>query len=89
MRTVLHPRGPRGLQTRQDAVAADRLKTTNALLDTHDAAGEHWVVSHQIVPESGRGWQHRGAAPPDWWKNCDQAQPPNVTEAIADRERDR
>jgi hypothetical protein len=39
------------LQTRQDAGAADRLKTTNALLDTRDAAGEHWVVSHQIVPE--------------------------------------
>jgi hypothetical protein len=23
------------------------------------------------------------------WKNCDQPQPPNVTGAIADRERDR
>jgi hypothetical protein len=23
------------------------------------------------------------------WKNCDQTQPRNVTEAIADRERDR
>jgi hypothetical protein len=39
------------LQTRQDAGAPDRLKTTNALLDTRDAAGEHGVVSHQIVPE--------------------------------------
>ena len=39
------------MQTRQDAVAADRLKTTNALLDTRDAAGEHGVVSQQILPE--------------------------------------
>jgi hypothetical protein len=29
------------LQTRQDAGAADRLKTANALLDARDAAGEH------------------------------------------------
>jgi hypothetical protein len=28
------------LQTRQDAGAADRLKTTNALLNTRDSAGE-------------------------------------------------
>jgi hypothetical protein len=34
-----------------DACAADRLKTTNALLDTRDVAGEHWVVGHQIVAE--------------------------------------
>jgi hypothetical protein len=24
---------------------------TNALLDTRDSAGEHWVFSHQIVAE--------------------------------------
>ena len=30
--------------------------------------------------------EHWGVAPPDWRKNCDQPQPPNVTEAIADRE---
>jgi hypothetical protein len=51
MRTVLHPKAPRGLQTRQDDGAPDRLKTANALLDTRDAAGEHGVVSHQIVAE--------------------------------------
>jgi hypothetical protein len=27
------------------------LKSTNALLDTRDAASEHWVVGHQIVAE--------------------------------------
>jgi hypothetical protein len=30
---------------------SDRLNTTNALLDTRDAAGEGWVVGHQIVAE--------------------------------------
>jgi hypothetical protein len=29
----------------------------------------------------------RRVTSPDWCKNCDQPQPPNVTEAIADRER--
>jgi hypothetical protein len=66
-----------------------RLKTTTALLDARDSAGENWVVGHQIVDRSGRSRQHRCAAPPDRCKNCDQPQPPNVTEAIADRERDR
>jgi hypothetical protein len=34
-----------------DAGTADRLKSTNAPLDTRDAAGEHWGGGHQIVAE--------------------------------------
>jgi hypothetical protein len=49
----------------------------------------HPVVSHQIVAEVAAVAAPRRRTAGLVEKKCDQPQPPNVTEAIADRERDR